>query len=149
MKIIYFALSFVFAALLLTGCAGNKNFQEKAPAQFQPAYFTEDASSLQLFIPVSAIQTNRVSLDGVYFRGRKAELQTDAERPGVYYAIFDKGKADYVMHSDPREEYGNKMHESVEKIPFDLENDEAVIVFSEDEQEKFYKLRGIQDRSGQ
>lgn len=149
MKKLYFTLGFIFTALLLIGCAGKKGFQEKAPAQFQSAYYTEDAGSLQLFIPVSAIQIDRVSLNSVYFRGKKADLQEDPNRPGSFLAIFDKGKADYVMHSDPKKEYGNKMHEAVEKIPFELEKDEAVIVFTENEKEKFYKLRGIVDRTPQ
>ena len=149
MKKYYYTLGFVFAALLLTGCAGYKGFEKNAPAQFQPAYYTEDASSLQLFIPVSVIPTDEVSFNSVYFRGRKADLQQDPNRPGSYMAVFDKGKADYVMHSDPKKEYGNKMHEAVEKIPFELEKDEAVLAFTEDGKEKFYKLRGIVDRTPQ
>ncbi|UJH90235.1 hypothetical protein LZ575_15300 [Antarcticibacterium sp. 1MA-6-2] len=98
---------------------------------------------------MSVVPTKDVTFNSVYFRGRKAGLQEDPNRPGSYMANFDKGKADYVMHSDPKKEYGNKMHEAVEKIPFELEKDEAVIVFSEGGKEKFYKLLGIKDRSPQ
>lgn len=140
----YFSL--VFTVVLFSSCAGNKGLQEIAPAQFQQAYFTTDAASVKLFIPVSAIQTERVELNSVYFRGRKAPLELHEDRPGVYMANFDTGKPDMVMHEDPREEYGNKVPESPEKVPFDLDDDEAVIVFTENDTTKFYKITGIEEQ---
>jgi hypothetical protein len=138
--------SLVLSVILFSSCAGNKGLQEKAPAQFQQAYTTTDAASVKLFIPVSAIQADRVELDSVYFRGRKAALELHPERPGVYMANFDTGKPDIIMHEDPREEYGNKVPVAPEKVPFDLDEDEAVIVFTENNTTKFYKLTGIDQR---
>ncbi len=136
----------VLSVILFSSCAGNKGLQEKAPAQFQQAYTTTDAASVKLFIPVSSIQTERVELDSVYFRGRKAPLELNAERPGVYMANFDTGKPDIIMHEDPREEYGNKVPEAPVKVPFDLDEDEAVLVFTVNNTTKFYKITGIEQR---
>lgn len=140
----YFGL--VFSIVLFSSCAGNKGLQEKAPAQFQQAYFTTDAASVKLFIPVSAIQTERVELNSVYFRGRKAPLELHPDRPGIYMANFDTGKPDMVMHEDPKKEYGNKVPEVHEKPPFELDEDEALIVFTENNTTKFYKITGIEQR---
>ncbi|HSI71518.1 MAG TPA: hypothetical protein VK941_14885 [Gillisia sp.] len=138
--------SLILVAIFFSSCAGNKGLQEKAPAQFQQAYSTTDAASVKLFIPVSAIQSERVELDSVYFRGRKAPLIITPERPGVYMANFDTGKPDIIMHEDPREEYGNKVPEVPVKVPFDIDDDEAVIVFTENNTTKFYKITGIEQR---
>jgi hypothetical protein len=146
MKNILPLFSVVLSLVLFSSCAGNKGLQEKAPAQFQQAYTTTDAASVKLFIPVSAIQTERVELNSVYFRGRKAALELHPERPGVYMANFDTGKPDIIMHEDPREEYGNKVPEAPEKVPFELDEDEAVIVFTENNTTKFYKITGIEQR---
>lgn len=138
--------SLVLSVILFSSCAGNKGLQEKAPAQFQQAYSTTDAASVKLFIPVSAIQTDRVELNSVYFRGRKAPLEMNPERPGLYMANFNTGKPDMVMHEDPREEYGNKVPEAPAKVPYELDDDEAVIVFTENNTTKFYKITGIEQR---
>ncbi len=131
---------------LLTACGSNQNLQEKAPAQFQTAYYTTDANSVKLYLPVSAIQTETVNLNSVYFKGRKADLELSTERSGLYVANFDTGKPDLIMSSDPRDEYANKVREVPEEIPFKLKDNEAVVVFTERGVVKFYKITGIEQR---
>lgn len=134
---------------IFSGCGSNQKLQEKAPAQLEPAYFTEDRKTVKLYIPVKAIQTNRVSLDSVYFRGQKAELRLDPEIDGIYSAEFDSGNRNFVLSSDPLEEYGNRMPTVPEDIPFELSEDEAVIVFTESNKVKFYKIRDIKMQTPQ
>lgn len=149
MKHIFPSLSFLFVFTMFTGCGSNQNLQEKAPANIQQVYYTKDATSLKLFIPVSAIQTERVSLNSVYFQDRKAYLELDANKPGVYVATFPTGKQDLIMSSDPREEYRNKLPASPEKAPVDIKDDEAILVFTERGDIKFYKISGIEERTAQ
>lgn len=147
MKTFYLFFSSLIVAALFTGCAGNKNLQERAPAQLGEAYIVTDASSMKLHIPVRSIQLDRVSLDSVYFRGRAAVLEQDPSTPGHYTALFNTGKPDLIMSSDPKEEYENKMPRTAAKSPFKLDDDEAVIVFSQNAKTKYYKLTGIKERS--
>jgi hypothetical protein len=147
MKYIYFLLSAVFITAIFSNCAGNKELQERPPAQFQQAYFTSTQDSIELYIPVITIQTKQVVLDSVYFQGLKATLQEGAHNPGVYFAQFYKGKQDLVMSSDPKEEYVNKMPQKAEKVPFELQDDEAVIVFNQNNKTKYFKITGILERS--
>lgn len=149
MKHLFSSLSFLLVFSMFTGCGSNKNLQEKAPADLQQVYYTKDETSLKLFIPVSAIQTERVSLNSVYFQDRKADLEMDATRSGLYVATFPMGKQDLIMSSDPREEYGNKVRAIPEKAPVDIKDDEAILVFTEKGDIKFYKIEGIVDRSVQ
>lgn len=147
MKYIYFLLSAAFITAIFSNCAGNKELQERAPAQFKQAYFTSTQDSIKLYIPVGAIQTDRVSLDSVYFKGLKATLQKDLQNPGIYFAQFYIGKQDLIMSSDPKEEYVNKMPQKSEEVPFELEDDEAVIVFTQNNKTKYFRITGIQERS--
>ncbi len=147
MKYFYLAFSTVIAAVLLSSCGSNKELQERSPAQFDQSYFTSTTSSLQLFIPVKVIQPNRISLDSVYFRGMKSALQQDPENMGVYTAQFNTGKKDLIMSSDPKEEYANKMPQMPVKAPFELKEDEALVVFKENNKKKYYKITRIEERS--
>ena len=147
MKYLYFLLSAVFITAIFSNCVGNKELQERPPAQFEQAYFTSTQDSIKLYIPVVTIQTNQVDLDSVYFQGLKTTLQKDAQNQGVYFAQFYKGKQDFVMSSDPKDEYTNKMPQKEEKVPFELQDDEAVIVFTQNNKTKYFKIIGILERS--
>ncbi|MFO7843475.1 MAG: hypothetical protein R6V16_06660 [Bacteroidales bacterium] len=147
MKYFYLVFTTVLAAVLLSSCGSNKELQERSPAQFEQAYFTSTTNSLQLFIPVKAIQVNRISLDSVYFRGMKSALQLDPENSGVYTAQFSTGEKDLIMSSDPKEEYANKMPQMPVKVPFEIKEDEAVVVFEENNKKKYYKITGIKERA--
>ncbi len=149
MKHLFPSLSFFLVFTMFTGCGSNQNLQEKAPANFQQVYYTKDASSMKLFIPVSAIQTERVALNSVYFQDRKADLEMDTTRSGIYVATFPMGKQDLIMSSDPREEYGNKVPPIPVEAPVKIKDDEAILVFTERGDIKFYKIRGIEERSVQ
>jgi len=149
MKHLFSSLSVVFILSFFTGCGSNQNLQEKAPATFQQVYYTKDASAMKLYIPVSAIQNERVAFNSVYFQDRKADLELDTIRPGRFVAIFPLGKPDLIMSSDPREEYGNKVRSIPVDAPFKIKNDEAILVFTERGDIKFYKLTGIEERPAQ
>ncbi len=149
MKYLYTFFSIIVFTALFTNCAGNKNLQEKAPAQFQQAYYTTDGNSTNFYLPVTAIQKEIIELDSVYFRDAKAVLQQDESNPGLYVATFQSGKQDLIMSSDPRDEYENKVPQVAEKLPFKLEDSEAVLVFTENGEEKYYRITGIEERSQQ
>ena len=147
MKYLYLVFSTAFAVILLSSCGSNKELQERSPAQFEQSYFTSTTNSLQLFIPVKAIQVNRISFDSVYFRGMKSDLKPDPEKTGVYTAHFNTGNKDLIMSSDPAEEYANKMPQMPVKVPFEINEDEAVVVYKDNNRRKYYKITGIKERS--
>ncbi|MDT0649275.1 hypothetical protein [Autumnicola edwardsiae] len=145
MKHIYLIFSSILIFSFFTNCGGNKGLQDRAPAKFQAVYTTTENSRLNLHIPVTVIQDSRISLDSVYFRGMKSALVQNEELPNKYVAEFNIKDSEMVMSSDPREEYGNKAPQKPEKSPFDIESDEAILVFSQNNQKKYYKLSDITD----
>ncbi len=146
MKTLYLLLSVSFVTILFASCAGNHGLQEKAPATMESAYYTTEGDTITLYIPVTTIQSNRVSLTGVYFRDKKADLIKSPDSPGVYMATFKMGKPDMIMSSDPKEEYGNKMPQKMEKMDFELNDDEAILIYTQNSKVKYYKLTGVKER---
>jgi len=146
MKTLYLLLSASFVTILFASCAGNHGLQEKAPATMESSYYTTQGEVITLYIPVTAIQSNRVSLDEVYFRNKRANLITSPENPGVYMATFEMGKPDMIMSSNPKEEFGNKMPQKMEKMDFELDEDEAILIFTQNSKVKYYKLTGVKER---
>ncbi|MDT0647201.1 hypothetical protein RM545_10920 [Zunongwangia sp. F260] len=147
MKHIYFIFSSILIFSFFTNCGGNKGLQEHAPTKFQDAYTTMENSKLNLHIPVTVIQDSRISLDSVYFRGMKSALVQNEELPNEYVAEFNIKDSETVMSADPREEYGNKAPQKPQESPFDIESNEAILVFSQDNQRKYYKVSDITDRN--
>lgn len=144
----------IFTLVSLSGCANGKKLQEKAPVAFQEVYYTihlaqgdSNAARLNLFIPTDTAEKAEVSLDSVYFRGRSAALISEGQPEGVFVGYFDlpEKNRDMVMHVDPKEEFGNSVP-VLEKIPFDLKSDEAVVVYSKNGESGYYKLSGIKEK---
>ncbi|MBI6116188.1 hypothetical protein [Salegentibacter maritimus] len=143
MKKLLFLLTGIFALSLVTSCGSNKELQERAPAQFQDIYYTENENGLDLYIPVAVIQENRVSMDSVYFRGMKSPLVRDSEQTNLFIANFSTGAMD-IMSIDPAEENKNRLPQRTEKVPFEIQDDEAILVFTQNNKTKYYKLTGIE-----
>jgi len=146
MRKLLFLFSSIFALSLITGCGSNKELQERSPAQFQDIYYTQGENGLDLHIPVAAIQDTRVSLESVYFRGMKSTLVQDSEQTNLFKANFSTNGMG-IMSSDPAEENKNRVPQKPEDVPFDIEDNEAILVFSQNNKTKYYKLTGIEEKN--
>ncbi|MBT8294789.1 MAG: hypothetical protein KJO51_00055 [Gramella sp.] len=144
-KILFF-MTCIFTLVLFASCGSNKDLQERAPAQFNEVYYTYDSNGIQLNIPVASIQDERVSLDAVYFHGMKSPLKQSEDKSNLYVANFRMGTGDMVMHENPKEEYGNKPPQLPEESPYAIDKDEAILVFTQDNKIKYYKLTGIVEK---
>ena len=155
MKTLLKTLPALFVLFSFSNCANGKKLQETPPAVVDQAYFTTwtggvrtAGSGYNLFIPVKP--DAEIQLDSVYFRGRKAAIEKEASEEGLFVARFknpseDEGR-DIIMHKDPKKEYGNKPPIILEKIPFELEPDEAVVLYSKNGKSKYFKITGIRKK---
>ncbi|MCC4230434.1 hypothetical protein [Zunongwangia profunda] len=145
MKHTYVMLSLFFFTLF-TNCGTNKNLQEEAPAQFQQAFYTTVDGQMTFYLPVTAIQKNRIELKNIYFKGLKSPIVYSEDGQNRYTASFGIRQSDYVMSSDPREEYGNKMPQKPEKSPVSIAKDQALLEFQENGETKYYVISDIEER---
>ena len=149
-----------FSALLIlfsfSNCANGKQLQENPPKAVEQAYYTTwtggvkgAGSGVNLFIPVAA--DAEIKMDTVYFRGRKGVLEKVDSKEGLYVARFKNPGADkdFVMHKDPKMEYGNEVPKMIEKIPFDLAEGEAVVRYTRNGKEKFFRITNIQKKDSE
>lgn len=136
----------IFILTLFASCGSNKDLQERAPAQFNEVYYTYNSDGIQLNIPIAAIQDQIINMDAVYFHGMKSKLKKSDEKPNLFVADFRMGTGDMVMHEDPKKEYGNKPPQMPEESPFSIEDDEAILVFTQNDKIKYYKLTGIVEK---
>ena len=107
----------------------------------------EGERGTNLFVPIT--EGKDIELDSVYFRGNIVKLEKI--KRDSYLVFIGKFKnnpqseRDFVMHSDPKKEAGNKPPLPQRKLPFELKESEAVVSFTEGEEEKYYKIENIKE----
>jgi hypothetical protein len=90
-------------------------------------------------------ETNPESaFDSIFFQNKSTKLQRREFKEKVFLtANFNtskvNSKADLILHSDAKEEVGNKLPE-MKKTPFELKENEAVISYIENGKTKYYKI---------
>ena len=53
----------------------------------------------------------------------------------------------YILHKDPKKEFGNKPPIITEKIPFVLNDNEAVITYKVNNKTEYYKVFNVVENS--
>lgn len=86
-----------------------------------------------------------ISFSKIYFQNHEYGIVPDF-RSG--YFILEGTHSRFremnnTMTNDPVGEYGNKPPEVEKKIPFDIEDDEAILLYTLNGREEYYKITGI------
>lgn len=149
---IYAFLSFL-TLMSFSQCSTTQKLEKKLPMNFGEVYFQtwvagtrEGGAGINLFIPIT--KSSNIQLDSVYFRGKRAKLKQGSDEL-AYVGRFKnrvKHNRDIIMSNEPGAEYGNKVPEVPEKIPFKLENDECVVSYVEEGKTKYFKISDIKSR---
>lgn len=157
MKPYFQILFFCVFLFIFANCANGKKLQVEPPVEIEQAFYTTYTGAVKgadsgynLFIPVAG--DAKIEMDTVYFRGRKAVLQQDPKDPHLYVANFkipsaEGEKPELIMHEDPKKEFGNPVPERLEKMPFEMEKDEAVVRYKKNGKINYFKIKGIQERN--
>jgi len=96
------------------------------------------------------IQINKtdVVLDSVYFRNNSSNFKLDkSTSPLTYVAtiVLPNTQKNYRLEGDSKKEYGNSVPDISQKIPFQLNANEAVVSFSIKNKKKYYKISNIKE----
>lgn len=131
-------------------CDDSKEFVETPPFKtgevMSEAWEDEkNKSGTNLFIPI--VEGKEIQLDSAYFRGEIVKLEKiKRDSYLVYIGRFKNtliANRDIIMHADPKKEVGNVPPLPKKKMPFELKENEAVISFIVDGEEKYCKLENI------
>lgn len=138
-------------ALGFSQCAGMK-MDQNPPFAIKHASYSHITgglpgnSSLNLMIEYTS--DNTVYFDKVYFQNRIVNAVTEVKSGKQYIAAryktsTQKSKYETVLHSDPKEEYGNTP-KTEEAFPFNLKKNEAIISYKIGNNMHYYKVKNIQ-----
>lgn len=138
------------ASLSFSQCASTYKLQETTPMVFGQVYYQSwvagvkgGGSGVNLYIPIEKNPKNMV-LDSVYYKSKRLALEQ--ANPNLYVGRIRNianQKPDIIMSNEPYAEYGNSVPQIQYSIPFELKDDECVLVYTEGENQKYYKLTGI------
>ncbi|NER13216.1 hypothetical protein GWK08_07180 [Leptobacterium flavescens] len=136
-----------------SNCSSSQKLQKETPFTIKDAYSQDwvagvegGGSGINVFLSIAELG-NKVELDSLYFHGEKVKLE---EKNGLYigrYKTKANEKRDLIIHEDPKKEYGNKPPIDVkEKIPFNLEDTEAVVSYVHNGVTKYFKIENIKKK---
>lgn len=91
------------------------------------------------------VKSLNVSFSKLYFQNHEYEVVPQF-RDNVFVVEGTSSefrKREMNLSSDPADEYGNQPSVPEKKIPFDLKDDEAILLYTVNGLEGFYKISGI------
>lgn len=141
-------------------CGNSKEMayklQEKSPFKITKVYYQEWVAGIQgggsgvdVYFIFSDLDTDKITIDNIFFRGQKANVETNNKAYIGRFKTNINQKPDIIMSSQTDDEYGNKVPQKKAKFPFDLEKDEAVIGYREKGKQKYLKLKLLRGESPQ
>ncbi len=90
-----------------------------------------------------------IQLDSVYFRNNATLLKREVS---TEYSVFNGSfttsntPQDYILDSDPKQEFGNKPPVTVSKLPFKLTDNEAVVSYFYKDKRHYYKISEVKEK---
>ncbi|WP_158975087.1 hypothetical protein [Cellulophaga sp. L1A9] len=153
-----------FIALIgLGSCASQKKLQQEPPFVIEEPTCQkwiggkeESATGITVIFPITQIMDENVSFQHLYFRGHVTTVKKEiiAGKQFVSAKIETKKipRPDIIMHADPRKEVGNQpphlKKEPVTEYPYELNDDEAVLSYIEEDGKKvkYTKITGIKEK---
>lgn len=157
MRILNKFIGLILLALIMTSfsqCSSAQKSQDKAPTKFGEVYCEEwvagavgAGSGINIYIPVTDFS---IKLDSVYFRGKTAKLNIESGNDKVFIGRIktdiNTEKRDLLMNSDSKKEYGNKPPELNKQILFELNRNECVVSYLDNNVVKYFKIENVIDK---
>lgn len=144
----------------LYACSSQKKLTAEAPFTISKAIcqtwvggMEQTGHGTEVTLDLEALQTDQIILKEMYFRGRIGDITMATTADGIKATCnFIEQPKEIAMHSDPAKEVGNQpprlKSEKEMKFPFELEPDEAVVSYMENDSLKFFKVVDVVDKPG-
>lgn len=94
------------------------------------------------------IDNPEIQLDSIYFRNNSAALKHVKSFENLVFTGSFKTSItphDYILHSNPKQEFGNKPPVVVSKTPFKLTDNEAVVSYFYKNKINYYKISAMKE----
>lgn len=132
-------------------CASKAKAQNEHPFKVLEATFSNSVVEQTDLIVTTlklTINNKEIQLDSVYFRNHKAPLiPVESDENSVFTGSFTASTTphDYILDSDPKQEFGNKPPVTVSKLPFEIKENEAVVSYSYKDKINYYKILEVKE----
>ena len=94
------------------------------------------------------INNKKIQLDSIYFKNNSAPLKRvkSTENP-LFTGSFTTSTTpnDFILHADPKEEFGNKPPVTASKFPFEIKENEAVVSYFYKDKINYYKILEVKE----
>jgi hypothetical protein len=148
-KSIHVQLAIIILSVIIVGCKSQSlatsvpfDLDEKTYFYWVGGKQGTEGTTIRL---VGRTQSLNVSFSKLYFQNHEYDIVPEFSSQGFSIeGTFSKFREkDVIMHKDPVAEYGNQPPKVDKKIPFDLKDDEAVLLYSINGMEGYHKISGI------
>ena len=89
---------------------------------------------------------SKMTFDSIYFNNKAVKLKTNLIKNELTltgnFMVITKHN-DMIIHANPKEEFGNTPPKLAPKIPFELEENEAVISYIIKDKKRYFKVENI------
>ncbi|WP_158840003.1 hypothetical protein [Polaribacter sp. L3A8] len=142
-------ITIISITLLFLQCAGSK-FDKKPPFNIQSSTYYKNINGIHKntlsYIYIRYTSKDNIQFDSLYFRKNKIKIQIKTIE-GLKYAFgeFKKNSIskDFTLDANPIKELKNPIP-NIQKFPFNLKDNEAVIKYQQKGKTKFFKIKDIQ-----
>lgn len=148
-KKIQYQLILIFLSAVVIGCK-SQNLETSAPFDIdEKTYFYwvggKQGTEGTTIILRGRTKSLNVAFSKVYFQNHEYGIVPEFNPQGfLIQGTFTKFRSkDEVMHKDAEAEFGNEAAKPEKKIPFDLMDDEAILMYSVNGLEGYHKIKGI------
>ena len=139
----------ILASITFFGCGTSKAKAQAHPFKVLEATYVNtvvEQADLVLTTLKITINNKEIKLDSVFFRNHKSPLKRieSTENP-IFTGGFTTSNLphDYILHSDPKQEFGNKPPVTSSKLPFELKDHEAIVSYIYKDKIKYYKISKV------
>lgn len=90
------------------------------------------------------IDNSKIELDSIYFRNIAIKLKQNKSTTNILYeGSFVLPNKNLILDIDQKKEYGNPVPDVSQKIPFQLNKNEAVVSYSYNKRKNYYKITNL------
>jgi len=140
----YITLIFLVFTLFLQ-CSSAQKLQKNVPFKVNQPYYQKwvagiknGGSGINVLLPITNLNT-KTRVDSLYFRGQKVLLEIKPNNPNLYIGRI-------LTKANQNKDYSPK---SKADIPFDLKENEAIIIYTENDKKMYYKIENIKGKQAQ
>ena len=141
-------LSILLLILSFSQC-GNTKFENNTPFIIDSAnYMTWTGGQPGIHginVQIQLKEKSNITFDSLYFRNNATKVEfKEASLIIANYSSSKNTNSDIILHLEPKKEFKNKIPVQ-EKIPFKLEDNEAILTYQVNGETKYYKIKEIKE----